>query len=264
MASANQLGRLERIRDIRSVWPDEARDFTPWLAQEENLALLSETIGIELECQSVEKAVGPFSADILCKDTVTDQYVLIENQIERTDHGHLGQLITYAAGLHAVTIVWVARRFTEEHRAAMNAYRLCAAGETSRPRRARKSTRRNGEWSGRSQFVRLPNADKAVVERSKLVDYLLNPEHADNGGKADFFAVLGFCPDKWRELADALRAFAQEHDITEMVESRHGCKYIVEGRINGPAGVSRRIRTVWIIEAAEDVPRLITAFSRRK
>ncbi len=82
--------------------------------------MLGESIGIELELESKEKEVGPFRADILCKDTATDHWVLIENQIERTDHTHLGQLLTYAAGLNAVTIVWIAERFTEEHRAALD------------------------------------------------------------------------------------------------------------------------------------------------
>lgn len=113
------LGRLERV-DLRSVWFNEAGDFTPWLAEEDNLLLLGETIGLELELESTEKNVGPFRADILCKDTLTDSWVLVENQLERTDHSHLGQLLTYAAGLDAVTIVWIAQRFADEHRAALN------------------------------------------------------------------------------------------------------------------------------------------------
>jgi len=114
-----QLGRLERV-DLRTAWVSESGDFTPWLAKEENLRLLGEAIGIELELESQEKEVGPFRADILCKDTATDNWVLIENQLERTDHCHLGQLLTYAAGLNAVTIVWIAKRFTDEHRAALD------------------------------------------------------------------------------------------------------------------------------------------------
>ena len=98
----------------------EASDFTPWLAQQDNITLLGEAIGIELEVETQEKNVGPFRADILCRDTVNGHYVLVENQLERTDHGHLGQLLTYAAGLDAVTVVWVAARFTEEHRAALD------------------------------------------------------------------------------------------------------------------------------------------------
>ncbi len=114
-----KLGRLEKL-DLRTYWKREATDFTPWLAHEENIQLLSETIGIELEVQSQEESVGPFNADILCKDTINDHYVLIENQLERTDHTHLGQLMTYAAGLDAVTIIWIAQKFTEEHRAALD------------------------------------------------------------------------------------------------------------------------------------------------
>jgi hypothetical protein len=113
------LGRLIRA-DLRDAWEGEATGFTPWLAQPDNIALLGETIGIELEVESQEKNVGPFRADILCRDTINNHYVLIENQLERTDHVHLGQLLTYAAGLEAVTIVWVASRFTEEHRAALD------------------------------------------------------------------------------------------------------------------------------------------------
>ena len=114
-----ELGRLEKI-DLRAYWKKEATDFTPWLAQEKNIMLLSEAIGIDLEVQSQEESVGPFSADILCKDTINDHYVLIENQLEKTDHTHLGQLMTYAAGLDAVTIIWIAQKFTEEHRAALD------------------------------------------------------------------------------------------------------------------------------------------------
>ncbi len=117
--STNNLGRLKKI-DLREVWSSEAAGFTPWLAQEENLKLLGETIGIDLELEAQEKEVGPFRADILCKDTATDSWVLIENQLARTDHSHLGQLLTYAAGLEAVTVVWVAERFTEEHRATLD------------------------------------------------------------------------------------------------------------------------------------------------
>lgn len=113
------LGRLERV-DLRFIWQTEAQDFTPWLALEDNLALLGETLSIDLELEAVERNVGPFRADILCKDVSSGKWVLVENQLERTDHTHLGQLITYAAGLDAVTIVWIAARVADEHRAAMD------------------------------------------------------------------------------------------------------------------------------------------------
>lgn len=115
----NGLGRLERD-ELRSVWVSEAADFTPWLAQAENIALLAGALGLELELEAQEKTVGPFRADILCRDIGTQQWVLIENQLERTDHTHLGQLLTYASGLEAVTIIWIAARFTEEHRSTLD------------------------------------------------------------------------------------------------------------------------------------------------
>ena len=114
-----QLGRLERV-DLRNIWISEASSFTPWLARPENIAVLGEALGIDLELEAQEKAVGPFRADILCKDIENDHWVLIENQLERTDHSHLGQLLTYASGLEAVTIVWIAARFTEEHRSTLD------------------------------------------------------------------------------------------------------------------------------------------------
>ena len=101
------LERLKKI-DLRKAWKSEDQEFTPWLANEENLELLGDTIGIELELVAQEKDVGPFRADILCKNTENESYVLIENQIEKTDHKHLGQLLTYASGLEAVTIIWIA------------------------------------------------------------------------------------------------------------------------------------------------------------
>jgi len=114
-----KLGLLESV-PLRDIFGSEAGDFTPWLAKPENLKLLGDSIGIDIELDSQEKDVGPFRADILCKDLSNDQWVLIENQFERTDHAHLGQLLTYAAGLEAITIVWIAERFTEEHRAVLD------------------------------------------------------------------------------------------------------------------------------------------------
>ena len=114
-----QLGRLSAV-DLRDAWSSEAQHFTPWLAEAGNLELLGRTLDLELEVDSVEKAVGPYRADILCREAGTDRLVLIENQIEATDHKHLGQLLTYAAGLDTAVICWLARRFTEEHRAVLD------------------------------------------------------------------------------------------------------------------------------------------------
>ena len=113
-----QLGKLEKV-ELREIWESEAGDFTPWLAKEANLKLLGDTIGLELELEAQEKNVGPFRADILCKNTADGSWVLIENQLANTDHTHLGQILTYAAGLNAVTIVWIAESFTDEHQATI-------------------------------------------------------------------------------------------------------------------------------------------------
>ena len=113
------LSRLQQV-PIRDVWPTEPQGFTPWLASPENLPLLAEAIGLRLDLQSTEASVGDFRADIVCKTIPEGELVLIENQFAQTDHTHLGQILTYAAGLEAVTIVWVAEAFREEHRAAID------------------------------------------------------------------------------------------------------------------------------------------------
>jgi hypothetical protein len=113
------LGKLEKV-EIRKVWAKEDAHFTPWLAQEDNIALLSQEINIEIEIVGQEESVGSFRADILAKDVATDRYIIIENQYGKTDHSHLGQIITYASGLEATTVIWISERFTEEHRSALD------------------------------------------------------------------------------------------------------------------------------------------------
>jgi len=119
MSKNSPLGRLTRV-PLRTIWQHEALGFTPWLAQQENLDLLGETLGLAIELFSREHDVGPFSADIVCTTKDTNEKVVIENQLEKTDHKHLGQIITYAAGLEARTVIWVAEVFTDEHRAAID------------------------------------------------------------------------------------------------------------------------------------------------
>lgn len=114
-----ELGRLERV-ELRDVWQHEAYNFTPWLADAGNLAISSKELGLDLELVGQEVAVGPYAADIVCKDSFDGTHVLIENQLEKTDHSHLGQILTYASALEARTVVWIASRFTDEHRAAID------------------------------------------------------------------------------------------------------------------------------------------------
>jgi len=112
-----QLGILKKVF-IRDVWKYEDGDFTPWLAQAENIAQLAGAIGMELEVTGVEVPVGPFSADILAKNA-SGEFIIIENQFGKTDHDHLGKILTYAATLNASAVVWIAERFTDEHRKAI-------------------------------------------------------------------------------------------------------------------------------------------------
>jgi hypothetical protein len=113
------LGKLEKL-DLREVWKDEAVDFTPWIAREDNLDLLSEALGIQLELEDTEVYVGNYKADLVAKDIDSDKTVIIENQLERTDHDHLGKVITYASGLNANIIVWICKQVTDEHRKAID------------------------------------------------------------------------------------------------------------------------------------------------
>ncbi len=114
----SNLGKLVKV-DFSKVWENESA-FDDWLTSEEGMKLLSNTIAIDLEVEEQQKSVGPFSADILCKDTLSNNWVVIENQVGKTNHDHLGKLATYAAGIDAVTIIWIAERFTDEHRATLD------------------------------------------------------------------------------------------------------------------------------------------------
>jgi len=104
---------------VRDVWPKEAADFTPWLADEKNIGQLGDALGLEIEVENIEVAVGPYSADILAKDTGTGGYVVIENQLGKTNHDHLGKAVTYGSVLNASAVVWIATEFTEEHQKAL-------------------------------------------------------------------------------------------------------------------------------------------------
>ena len=111
------LSKLKQV-PLRHAWKHEASEFTPWLAQQENLNELAATLGLsELTVVATEHWVGDFKLDILCTDG--EQKVIIENQLEETDHKHLGQILAYAAGVEARKIIWIAETFRPEHMAAL-------------------------------------------------------------------------------------------------------------------------------------------------
>jgi hypothetical protein len=112
-------GRLKSI-DIRSVWQDEAQNFTPWLASEEGLDILSEELGMDLELEGTEVRVGSYAADIVARDASSDRKVVVENQLDKTNHDHLGKCLVYASGLDASVVIWVTGEFTDEHRRALD------------------------------------------------------------------------------------------------------------------------------------------------
>ena len=112
------LGKLKKV-DLRDVWPHEALDFTKWLAVDENLKLLTDAVGIELELLETESSVGAFNVDIYAQEVGTERKVIIENQLEDTNHDHLGKVITYAAGKGAEAVIWVVKRARDEHRQAI-------------------------------------------------------------------------------------------------------------------------------------------------
>lgn len=113
------LGKIERIEDLRTIWQHEARDFTKWLAQDENLALLSDTIGIDIALEERESAVGDFSVDLYATEEGSGRKIIIENQLEDTNHDHLGKIITYASGKGAEVIVWIVKHARDEHKQAI-------------------------------------------------------------------------------------------------------------------------------------------------
>ena len=117
--TTDKLGKLVKV-DLRAYWKYEAHDFTPWLSEKENIDLLGEAIGLELEVEGQESRVGAFRADLVCRDNVGGYLVIVENQFGKTDHDHLGKLLTYAAGKGAATLVWVTEEFKEEHRATID------------------------------------------------------------------------------------------------------------------------------------------------
>ena len=108
--------------------------------------------------------------------------------------------------------------------------------------------------------MKLPNAFSAVVEREKVVDYLLNRAHRYGASKAEFFFKYGFRLDQWQALAQALLEHGQKHDVINVTETGFGPRYLIDGELLSPDGRAPRVRTVWQLDRGQLAPRLITAY----
>jgi hypothetical protein len=114
-----EFGKLEKV-NLRNIWQHEASDFSSWLSKDENLSMLSDEIGMDITLIQTEASVGKFSVDILAEVEDTGKKVVIENQLELTDHDHLGKIITYASGFDAEIIIWIVKEVRDEHKQAVD------------------------------------------------------------------------------------------------------------------------------------------------
>lgn len=186
-----EVGRLVPV-DLREVWRNEAADFTPWLL--ENADVLADALGLDLELTASEHPVGPFSLDLSGRDLTNDSILVIENQLGQTDHGHLGQLLTYAANTDAATIVWIAPAFREEHRQAL-AYLNELGGERARFFGVEVAAVRIGDSlpAPPLRVIAQPNETHAQVSEAARVS------SADVSGKGALYASF------WDRLLGELR-----------------------------------------------------------
>ena len=205
-----QLATIDKV-DLRSVWENEAIDFTPWLG--ENLTALGEALGLDLELKAQEAPVGGFSLDVLAHEPNTNRPVIIENQLETTDHDHLGKLITYASGYDANVVVWITREFKDEHRQALDWLNQRSGEDTeffgvvlevwkiddSRPAPHFRVVSAPNDWHKSSVKIRSTGEASPQQERyraffQKLID-ALREEHSFTGARKAqpqswFFLVL--------------------------------------------------------------------------
>lgn len=200
------LSRLTSV-DPREVWPNEAADFTPWLL--ENADVLADALGLDIELTEREYQVGDYFLDLIGLDRTNDCPLVVENQLSRTDHSHLGQLLTYAAGTDAKTIVWVAPAFREEHRQAVDFLNSLAEG-SARFFAVEVAVVRIGA-SAAAPLLRLvakPNDWHAVASSS-----------ARTAGEASERGRLYL--SLWRQVVDAVHAASPELERTRRLGPRN-------------------------------------------
>ncbi len=108
--------------------------------------------------------------------------------------------------------------------------------------------------------MKLPNCENVIVDPAKVLDYLLNPKHPCGAGKARFFSEFGFCIERWKQLAEALREHGWTHDVALKQETGFGPRYVVQGELDTPVGLRPNVRTIWQLDQGAMAPRLITAY----
>lgn len=191
------VGKLRKVK-LRDVWEHEAKDFTPWLAA--NADVLGEVLELEVEFTQSEQQVGPYAVDIIGRDLTHNSVLIVENQLEKTNHTHLGQLITYAANTDAVTVVWVAKEFTDEHRQAID-YLNKLAGDSGSARfyavQVSAVQINDSDPAPLLELVAQPNEVHASM--SNAVKDAIEPS-----GKAAIYREL------WRKYFDAIKKRAPE------------------------------------------------------
>lgn len=167
------IGKLIKV-PLRVVWEREDTGFTPWLLH--NPEYLSDALGIDVELTAAEHGVGPYSVDLIGRDLSNNAVVIVENQIEKTDHIHLGQLITYAANTDAVVVVWIAKKFTEEHRQAID-YMNSLSGDSGKGRffGIEVSAVRIGESEPAVQFDVVARPNDSHTAQAEAIRELIEP-----------------------------------------------------------------------------------------
>lgn len=209
------LGKIRPV-NLREVWINEARDFTPWLASDEGIEELSDVLGVSLQVIGTEKSVGPYKCDIVANilniSGENEGIVIIENQLEATDHDHLGKIITYAAGHQAKIIVWVAKEFSEEHRAALdwlnnNMPKIYCFGleieliriDDSAPAMRFNIISSPNEWSKMIQT--LESQERTKTENEHLLFWQQLKNYVDDNSKYDIQFTRKPYPQSWYEIS---------------------------------------------------------------
>ncbi len=219
MNMKKNLSKLERV-PLREAWKHEANDFTPWLAETDNLNTLSDTLGLsELSLVAIEHWVGDFKLDILCTDG--EDNVIIENQLDKTNHSHLGQILAYAAGVGAKKVIWIAESFRPEHAAAFQFLNDNTTDDLSFFA-VEVELWRIGDSSLAPKFevvVKPGTGEKRITATGRLI----------NNSSKIFFIVTG------KEKAKI---------VSEIVEKKSGSERYPASRVDPDSG-----HTVWMLDA---------------